>query len=75
MEKPKFVIANNGNIHIGVAGDSYHIGVEHENYVQIHEAVLDEQWTEILPLLPELPQQMKTHISVYLDAFDLGGAL
>ena len=76
MEKPKFLISGGGIIVIAVAGHVYPVAPSQEHYSEIRDAVIHREWGRILPLLPDMPFDMRKYIAVWVDgAFDLGGAL
>jgi hypothetical protein len=75
VEEPKFLISDGGIVIFSVAGETHSVGPGHEYHKRILEAVKADRWVEILPLVPELPKKMKVHIGIYMDHFDLGGAL
>jgi len=75
VEEPKFLISDLGIVIFSVAGETFQVGPGHQYHQTILEAVKNDKWAEILPLVPELPKKMKVHIGIYLDTFDLGGAL
>lgn len=75
MEEPKFVISDSGIIIFSTGAQTHMIGPEHPNHSEIMVYLKKRRWITVMELAPEMPDEMKRHIAVYLDTFDLDGAL